>query len=240
MRKIFFLLFAITVTNTIWAQSPLPKTKNDITNLPNDHFMIQLSSDRWLGAPDSIDSHRKGFSRGANIYLMVNKPFKNNSNFSAAFGIGVGTSNIFLDKMDADIIGVTRVLKFNSLDTLERFKKYKMSTSFLEIPIELRFYSNPKNPNKSFKVAVGVKVGTLLNAHVKGKTLQNAAGATIVDYTQKQASRSYFNTTRLAATVRIGYANFSAFGSCNITSIFKDNVAANMSLLQFGLSFSGL
>ena len=240
MRKIFILLFAISVSCVLNAQTTKTELKTEVNAQANDHFMLQLTSDRWMGAPDSIDSHRKSASRGANVYFMINKPFQTNKHFSAAFGVGVGTSHIFLDKMNADITGSTSVLKFNALDTLTRFSKYKVTSSFLEIPVELRYFSNPANTNKSFKMALGVKVGTLINAHTKGKTLVNGAGTKLQDYAEKQSSKSYFNSTRLAATLRVGYANFAVFGSYNITSIFKDKVAANMNLLQVGLNFSGL
>ena len=59
------------------------------------------------------------------------------------------------------------------------------------------------------------------------------------EYIEKQSSKSYFNNSRLAATARIGYGYFSLFGSYNLTSIFKENVAENMRLLQVGLSLSG-
>jgi len=171
---------------------------------------------------------------------MINKPFQSNAHLSAAFGLGIGTSHHFFNRMNADITGITPKLRFNSLDTLPRFSKYKISTSYLELPIEIRYFSKPENPNKSVKIAIGVKVGTLLDAHSKGKTLVNGAGTKLKDYTEKLSSKSYFNSTRLAATARFGYANFTVFGSYNITQVFKDKVAANMSLLQVGMTFSGL
>ena len=239
MRKIIFVLFGLIVNLSLFAQTQLPKIKTN-KNLPNDHFMVQVSSDYWLNAPDSISSHRDGSTRGANVYFMINKPFQSNVHLSAAFGLGVGSSHHFFNRMSADITGVSPVLKFNSLDTLTRFSKYKISTTYLELPIELRYFSNPENPNKSVKFAVGVKIGTLLNAHSKGKTLVNASGTKLKDYTEKLTSKSYFNTSRLAVTARVGYGNFSVFGSCNITQVFKDKVATNMSLLQVGINLAGL
>ncbi len=239
MRKIIFVLFCLSVSTTLLSQTTLPKYEPK-KNLPNDHFMVQISSDYWLNAPDSISSHRDGSTRGANVYFMINKPFQSNAHLSAAFGLGIGTSHHFFNRMNADITGITPKLRFNSLDTLPRFSKYKISTSYLELPIEIRYFSKPENPNKSVKIAIGVKIGTLLDAHSKGKTLVNGAGTKLKDYTEKLSSKSYFNSTRLAATARFGYANFTVFGSYNITQVFKDKVATNMSLLQVGMTFSGL
>jgi len=205
-----------------------------------DHLMLQLTSDHWMGTPDSIKNHIKALSRGANIYVMLDQRFKGNPKFSVAFGLGVGTSNIYFKNMSVDIKAKTNKLPFNNLDSLSRFKKYKLTTAFLEIPLELRFTANPENESKSIKVALGVKVGTIINVHTKGKTLQDKNGATLNSYTAKETGKGYFNSTRIAATARIGYGNFSLFGSYQFNNIFKDGVAADVKLLQVGLCFSGL
>jgi len=240
MRKIIISLFTIVFSLALKAQDINDKVKTEYNDHANDHLMLQLTSDQWLNAPDSISSRLKSNSRGGAIYVMINKPFQSNKHISVAFGLGIGSSNVYTDKMSVDITANTPVLSFTSLDSLNYFKKYKVSTSYLEIPVELRYFSKPSNPNKSVKAAIGVKVGTLLNAHTKGKTLYSKAGTKIQDYSDKLNSKSYFNSTRLAVTARVGYGNFSLFGSYNLTPIFKDKVAANMSLLQVGLNLSGL
>ena len=240
MRKFSMLMLGVLVSIIASAQINPINGKTDFSPKANDHFMVQFSSDNWLDAPDSIQSKTKSISRGVNVYVMYDKSFKENPKFSIAFGVGIGTSNIFFDKMSVNINGTTPQLGFNNLDTVSRFSKYKVSTAYAEIPLEFRYFSNPKNPNKSFKVAVGAKIGTLINAHTKGKTLLNASGTTINQFTQKVTAKGYFNTTRIAATARVGYGNFSVFGSYNLTTMFKDNVAANIKLLQLGICFSGL
>jgi hypothetical protein len=100
--------------------------------------------------------------------------------------------------------------------------------------------AKPETPNKSIKGAIGLKVGTLLNAHTKGRNLQNAAGTKINGFTVKESSKSYFNTTRIAATARVGYGIFSLFGAYSITNMFKDGAAADTKLVQIGFTISGL
>jgi hypothetical protein len=220
------------------AQTTIPKI--DLSNRASDHFVIQLSSDRWLGAPDSINSRFKNNSRGINVYFMLDKPFKSNPKYSVAAGLCISSSHIFLNKMTAAINGTSGLLNFQAVDTVSRFDKYKISTSYVEIPLELRYFSKPDKPNAGFKVAIGVKVGALINAHTKGKTLVSASGSTLQDYSTKITSKNYFNTTRLSATAKLGYGNFGIFGSYNLTSVFKDKVAADMKLLQLGITISGL
>ncbi|MCX6293438.1 MAG: outer membrane beta-barrel protein [Sphingobacteriales bacterium] len=240
MRKFSMLMLGVLVSIIASAQINPINGKMDFSPKANDHFMVQFSSDHWLDAPDSIQSKTKSISRGANVYVMYDKSFKENPKYSIAFGIGIGTSNVYFDKMSVNINGTTPQLGFYNLDTVSRFSKYKVSTAYAEIPLEFRYFSNPKNPNKSFKLALGAKIGTLINAHTKGKTLLNGSGTTVNQFTQKVTAKGYFNTTRIAATARVGYGNFSVFGSYNLTTMFKDNVAANIKLLQLGICISGL
>jgi hypothetical protein len=240
MRKLLIAVVALGTAFTSFSQDLEPKKKFDLSQRPADHFMLQLALNSWQGAPDSINSHISGFQRSANVYIMLDKPFKGNPKMSIAGGLGIGTANIYFKKMTVDIASNKTMLPFRAVDTLDNFKKFKLSTAFLEVPLELRFTANPETPNKSIKAAVGVKLGTMLNAKTKGKTLRNAAGNVINGYTVKESSKGYFNTTRLAGTARVGYGIFTLFGSYSFTSVFKDGVAPDVKGMQFGLTISGL
>ena len=242
MKKILFIVFTLITVFTANAQEKAPQKKKlgGFTNRTGDHLMLQLTSDYWIGTPDSIDKRINGFARGANVYVMLDQRFKSAPQWSVAFGLGVGTSNMYFKNTVVDIKSKTNKLPFNNVDSINHFKKYKLATAYLEIPLELRYTVDPVNEMKSIKFAVGVKVGTLLNVHTKGKTLLDKNGATLNSYTAKETGKGYFNSTRLAATARIGYGNFSLFGSYQFNNIFKDGVAADVKLVQIGLNFSGL
>ena len=244
MKKFFFLITTCLSFASLFAQEEIkPVTsakKFDLSNRPGDHFMIQISSDHWTGMPDSISSHQSGFSRGLNIYLMTDKPFKADSRMSFGIGIGVGSSNIVFKKMNVDIKSTSVRLPFTAIDSTNHFKKYKLSLSYLEIPLELRFSSNPANPAKSWKIAVGVKGGTLINAHTKGKDLQNKNNITLNSYTEKENSKKYFSSTRFMGTARIGYGIVSLYGAYQLGNVLKDASGPPIKLYQIGISFSGL
>jgi hypothetical protein len=202
--------------------------------------MIQFSSDHWTGMPDSVDSHQSGFSRGLNIYVMTDKPFKGDPRFSVGLGIGIGSSNISFKKMNVDVKSGSSKLPFIAADSTNHFKKFKVSMSYLEVPVELRFASNPSLSGGGWKIALGAKVGTLVNLHTKGKTLQDKNNRTINSYTAKENSKKFFNSTRLMATARIGYGVFSLFGSYQVNGVLKDGLGPDMHLYQVGLCLSGL
>ena len=131
-------------------------------------------------------------------------------------------------------------MPFRRVDSINHFKKFKLTTIFLEAPVELRYNSDPENANSSFKAALGVKIGTLLKAYTKGKTLQDKNGNTINDFIAKESSKRFFNSTRLAATARVGLGIFSLYGSYQITGVLKDIAGPDIKPYSIGLTISGL
>jgi hypothetical protein len=142
--------------------------------------------------------------------------------------------------MSVDVKATGTKLPFRNLDSLDRFKKYKVATTFLEVPIELRYTLHPERENKNWKFAIGVKLGTMLNAHTKGKNLVNKNGGTINSYTLKETKRTFFNGTRMMATARIGIGHFSLIGAYQLNSLLKEGSGPDMKPLQIGLCISGL
>lgn len=241
MRKLFFSAVVLCLGFAGWAQTDTTRNVRLVSpmQLPSkDHFMIQFGGALWQNKPDSIRTG--GFSRTFNMYVMLDFPFRTNPKFSIALGPGIATDHIFLDKQRAEIAGTTTSIRFRNMADTTHFKKFKVSTAFVEVPVELRFTGNPEFSNKSFKLAIGAKIGTMLAAWTKGKTLQNSAGNTVNDYIEKVKTKRYFNTTRLSVTGRVGYGNFSLFTSYALTPVFKEGQGPKMNTLSFGLTLSGL
>ena len=217
-------------------------SKVNLGNRANDHFMIQIGYDGWSGAPDTINI--SGLSRHFNFYMMYDMPFKTAPRLSFAGGLGVGTSSVFFDNTSIDIAGKngTNKISFNDVSKSNHFKKYKLANSWLEVPVELRYVSDPLHSGKSFKVALGVKVGTMIDAHTKGKNLVSSTGSSLygTKYIEKEKSKKFFNSTRLAGTIRVGYGPFTLYGSYQINKLFKDVVGPDVHPYSIGLCLSGL
>lgn len=247
MKKTVLIVAAIFITSgALLAQDKTGESgKNtheiSLKHRPADHFMLQLSYDGWTAMPDSISSHKKGFSRGFNMYFMFDKVFKSSPKLSLGIGAGISTSNVYFDKLDVRINGQSKTVPFVDVSSANHFRKYKVATSFLELPIELRYTSKPENFNKSLKAAVGIKLGTMVNAHTKGKELLDANNSKIQPlYSEKINSKIFMNTTRFMATARVGYGIVSVFGSYGLSNVFKEGTAAEMKPYQIGITISGL
>jgi hypothetical protein len=242
MRRFLFTALAICFVTALSAQDT---TARSITRrLPkpvaggNDHFMVQLGYTTWNGKPDSIRTG--GFSRSFNVYFMFAFPFRTNPHLSAAIGPGIASDHILLDKMRVGITDRTANLEFRDVSDTNYFKKYKLSTSWLEVPIELRYSSKPFDDARSIKVAVGAKVATMLSAWTKANDLADRNGNTINDYTEKLKSKRFFNTTRLSLTARAGYGHFTLFTSYAVTPLLKEGVGPTLRPWTIGLTLSGL
>ena len=104
MKKTLLLFVSITLSVLAMSQST-PNSSNskmlDLSNRAADHLMIQYGADSWTNRPDSIRT--SGFSRHFNAYFMFDKPFKGNQKFSIAYGIGIGSSNMFFKGTNVDL-----------------------------------------------------------------------------------------------------------------------------------------
>ncbi len=245
MKKVLLVSLSCLLLNGLFAQdstmSVVPKQKKPALNLANranDHFMLQLGYAGWGGQPDSINIG--GFSKSINVYFMFDFPFKTNPKLSMAFGPGISTDNIKFKKTYVGIKDNTSTIQFRNQADTNHFKKTKLVTAYLEAPIEFRYTANPYNSDKSLKFAIGVKVGTMLNAHTTNRDLETRSGGTLNNYTMKEASKKFFNTTRLSGTARVGLGHFSLYGSYQLTSLFKDGLGPNVKPYSIGLTISGL
>ncbi len=216
--------------------------KIDFSNRPNDHFMLQYGADSWGSVPDSVSP--SGFSRHFNVYIMLDKPLKSSQHMSVGLGIGIGSSNMFFDNKYVNIKATPATLPFTDVTNSaeNHFSKFKLTTIFAELPVELRYAGNPVTPDKGFKAALGLKIGTLLNQHIKGKDALNATGSSLYGskYIMKESNKRFVNTTRVAATARVGFGNISIDGSYQFTNFLKSGVGPDIKPMTIGITLSGL
>lgn len=217
------------------SKTPVDWTKVDLSKRTADHFMIQYGLAGWSGGPDNIKP--QGFSRSFNMHFLFDFPFKTNPKLSVGIGPGIGTDNIFFENSTINIRNRNQALFVR--DTITKYKKYKLQTAYLELPVELRYSSNPANMNKSFKFAVGAKIGTLVTAKTKAKVDLDQAGDG--GYITKTNAKRHFNGTRLVGTMRVGLGNVSLFGTYTVTELFKEGFGpAGIRPYTIGLTISGL
>ncbi|HEU4469466.1 MAG TPA: outer membrane beta-barrel protein [Flavisolibacter sp.] len=241
MRRIFFAVLILSLAGSASAQNDTTLTRRILKPTEarsNDHFLIQLGYLSWVNKPDSINT--SGLPRSFNMYLMLDFPFKTNPHWSVALGPGIATDHMFFDKTYVGVKDNTSSIRFQDLSDTSHFRKYKLTTAFAELPVELRYRFNPGNDRRSVKIALGAKIGTLLSAGVKGKDFQDKNENTLNDYTEKEKSKQFFNRTRLSVMGRVGFGHFTFFGAYSVTPLFREGQGPVVRPLTLGLTVGGL
>lgn len=246
MKKLFTVFLISLLVNSAFGQRGADSlTSPSIRNIESrskDHLHFQLGSNFWLQSPDSVFT--KGLSRSFNAYLFFDLPFKTDPRFSIGIGVGAGSDHMFFDKnarRDLDITNNSgiRFRKLTGADTNNVYKSMKLHTAYLEAPVELRFMSNPLQHQKSWKFALGMKIGTLITAVDKTRFDRDAAGNR--NYNIKVKDRKNFNNLRIAGYARVGYGNFGLFFQYQLNDFIKEGQGPNqIRPFQAGFTFSGL
>ena len=241
MKKSLLFLGLLSFAVSMSAQeNPTPekkKTTLDLSNRPNDHLMIQFGLAGWSGLPDTIN--KTGFSKSFNVYFLFDFPFKTNPHLSIAIGPGIATDHIVFSGVTVGIRDNYKEIKFtNSVDT-NHYKKTKLATAYLEAPIEFRYSADPVH-GKKLKLAGGIKIGTMINAHTRNTKFQNSNENLINDAVVKESSTKFFNKNRISVMARFGLGHVSLFGSYQLTPLFKDGLGPVVKPYSIGITLSGL
>lgn len=204
-------------------------------------FALELGINSALDAPERFDNGLWG-SRTLNVYYTYEMRVMN-SKFSVVPGIGLSLERFKFKN------GAT--LGYDEEDSLKLFlpsetaaitgeRKSQLVTNYLDIPLELRFTSNPSDPNRAFKFGIGARVGYMYDAFTKMKYKEDGENKQLKD---KQS----FNLTRFRYGVftKFGIGNFALFGYYNLTPLFEEgkgpyqnNVKTDFQTVTIGISLS--
>ncbi len=158
-----------------------------------------------------------------NMYYLLDMPI-GDSKFSFHPGIGFGTDRFSFDKditlgYGLDSLGNSEV-QYVPLDSIygagNSYKKSIVNANYLDIPFEIRWHSRQYDPKRSFKVAVGGKVGVLIDSKTKIKYKDGGE-------TKKTKQKENFNlsTIRYGAYAKVGFGGFSLLYYYSISDAFK-------------------
>jgi Outer membrane protein beta-barrel domain len=252
MSKINLILFACFTSIYLSAQvSPAPTVitsntqKVKFDDESTDHFMFNVTIDNLQDNGKDSFYNSNAFNPNFGAYFMYDLPL-GKTGFSLAPGIGLTLSKVNLDNsiLNQDTSGTTFVTARNHplFATGSRLNYVSSSfyTSWLDIPVELRFKSKPINGRSCIKVAVGMRAG-----------LNLAANSKITYYDQnllrevdtKSSPFSDLTSFRYGATFRVGYGAINLFGYYGMNQLIKDNRNFNnLDLRQYsiGISLTGM
>lgn len=211
------------------------KKNANVEKFSRDFVMLQATYENWNTTDKSINI--TGVGRGFNGYLCYDFPIKK-SHFSFAPGLGISVSNVYFRDQLLMMNTNSNSAYFQNVDTAANtnfYKNSKLTTTYIEAPFELRYFSNNTNRNVGFKASIGMRVGVMVGASSKNKN--SLSGVNVVE---KVNTTRYFQTWRFAPIARVGWGNFSVYGSYNITQLFKTGEGPEVYPFSVGICLSGL
>ena len=201
--------------------------------------MVELGYDNWVGSTDSMNI--SGANHSENLYFMYAWPFKSDGRLSLAAGVGLGSSNIYFAHQEVLVaVSTNQTLAFPDELGSQHYKKYKLTTTYLEFPVELRFAADPEHMDHSWKFAVGAKFGLMLSAYTKGKTFLNPDGSVAGNYTVKYSSKQFFSTAEITPTIRVSKGVIGFFAQIHANPLIKGSAGPPIFPISGGIVLSGL
>jgi hypothetical protein len=229
-NKLFILIIALIPFQGI-AQEDI-FDPGDTVRFQNDMLVVNLLSSTWLNAPEGVEMAPVSIS--SEFYYMF-PLFGKNSNISMAAGLGVSCENYHnnslpgLDSNDATV--------FTPHTGNHEYTKNKLSVSYIDIPLEFRFRTNPNEKKRSFKISLGFRGGYLVADYIKyvGEDFRTNTGK-IVKF--KEYRIENLSKIRYGAFARIGYGKVNLICNYTLSQFFEKDKGPEMVPLTFGLSFT--
>ena len=216
IKKLTFVAFIFAFSLPAFAQTEANKSRRP--DIPGA-FVVEILVNRDLNGPDHFDLGLWG-SRTANIYYQYPiRLFK--SRFSIVPAVGLSLERFKLKNFGTFGFDAEDSVKiFSPAEVATRFpsiKKSQLITNYFEIPVELRYSSNPNDPNRSFNAGIGARIGYMYDSFSKVKYREDGE-------TKKVKDKQDFNLNdlRYGVFAKVGVGNFSLVGYYNLTNLFRD------------------
>jgi chorismate mutase len=144
-------------------------------------------------------------------------------------GLDADFHNFRLDK-DINLVPETDSFKYTVLP--ENLKRNKLEANYLNIPVMLNLESNPRNPNRSFKLGFGGFAGVRYSSYTKQVTTEG----------KKTKYHDDFNLNPIDYGVRgqIGYGPFTVYSQYTVSPFFTaGHQAPELNPVTFGIVLNG-
>jgi hypothetical protein len=207
-----------------WSQVVNESTKKRIS------IGVGLYSDIWLDMPSDIKA--RAINQGATVFGTYNVPF-GKSKVSFAIGLGITAHNLYGDFL-IDTTKNTTTVAFKKIPDSTSYKKSKLNTVYIEIPLELRFKSKSK-----VTVGLGFKGGFLIGSFWK---FVGTGNFNTYYYSLSSGEKTRIKllgiknleTFNYGPTLRIGYRWFNVSAYYQLSNVFQSGKGPGMHPISVG------
>ena len=210
----------------------------EITSYPNSVIQFNWSYNSFKEIPKGMNL--SPMSTGIDIYALETLLGKK-SFVSLAIGAGFSVQNY---KSDSYLVNVDSSYFTKIPDDLD-YHKNKITTVFVDIPIELRFRSRPKARDKAgivrkrnFRFTVGFKIGYNIQRYMKydGKDYRSENYGIQIKY--KEYRLNNLLLYRYGVSSSIGIGKVSIYGYYSLTNLFIKDKGPELIPFSIGLSIN--
>lgn len=187
-----------------------------------------MDNEQTLNMPAGYDALDLKYEKSIDVQINFYEQSFNliREKFGLVTGLGLQWDNYRFDNdvilsMDDDTLGFDTPLPDRS------YKKSKLLTTYLTVPLFLEFQTNNNNTINSFHIAAGVIAGWRIGSHTK----------VVYDGRNKNKEREdfYTNPFRGDAAVRIGWGKINLYGAYNLIPLFKDDKGPELYPFNVGI-----
>ena len=209
-----FSLFIFPVFTNSFSQEP--DKKKDFTSKPKkqDQILFDIHSSQIL-RQEGAGVSPKWYSYGVTFSLFNDAPIKKTP-LSIAIGAGVSNENYFLNKeIMRNANGGT-----DFVPAAVGLKRYKLSFTTLEVPVEIRIRIRPERTN-TVKINLGFSLGYVVQSKVKRSGEGNQFGDTVSRSKVKEYNIPGFDNFRFIPYLRMGWSRYSITARYHVNALFK-------------------
>lgn len=178
--------------------------------------------------PSELEQFDQRYGRSLNYQLHVFRQrvglVKNNVNL--LYGLGFDFSNYSFEN-PITLLRNTNPLE-TSIDNAIDYKKNKLVTTALNVPLMLNFETNPRRPGKSFRLSAGVYGGLLIGSHTRQKSEEFGNNKERDDYN--------LNKLRYGFVGQVGVGPINFYANYSPQSLFRDGRGPDLQPFNVGLS----
>lgn len=208
------------------------QTEQDSTSIVDEHYLedqfyIGLTYNFILNQPEQVS--QRNFSYGLQVGFIKDIPLNEKRNVGLGIGLGLAL-NTYYSNIRA--IETTNGIEYIIPNDTINFKRSKLETHLLEIPIEFRWRNSDPSTYSFWRIYAGVRLAYAFDSRSKY----------VIDDLKQSFSNNDVRKLQYGLTFNFGYHNFNIQAYYALTTLFNDGVLlANQPLeirpLQVGFIF---
>lgn len=242
--KYLVLLLLLSMPELLSAQvnDSIPKAPAgsgvpNVLNLRRQFFFIDFTQNNWLNTPDGVKT--KFIGGGVNINFLYEFSIIKTS-LGIAPGLSYSVTSVKTNSIYEYTYGgssfndivYTDLVKYDS----SNYKKSKLSTSFIDIPVEIHFHTRPNDKGRSFLIAPGFRGGVSVGDFWKLKFAEDVQGVNKA----KIYGIANLSDFHYGISLRLVYYKFGVYGYYSLSKLFDDGKGPAVTPISFGITLSPL